>query len=163
MAPPSATLEKPKTPSVEELLALIEKQGKQIAALIAKTEQVSAAELARAKPVFDLPAGPPWSIRVRALRRGFYPNPERNFDGTVMRGTRHIARHGRTEEHPGDEFVIEKPEDFAGGPLGWMELATQPATAAPHIPPTPIARPVQDPLMAGLLPTPGMPQRTIES
>jgi hypothetical protein len=164
VAPPIAPTEKPKAPTIEDLLALIKAQGDQIAALTAKTDQVAAASRdERPKQVFDLPVGPPWSIRVRAVRQGFYPNPERNAEGKIVRGTRHIRRFGRSDEHGGDEFVIEKPEDFAGGPLGWMELATAPATTTVPVPPTPASRPVQDPLMQGILPTPGNPQHVIES
>lgn len=159
----TATPEKPKVPTIEELVAIIEKQGRLIAELSAKSASLASAEPEREAPKFDLPAGPPWSIRVRAVRRGFYPNPERKPDGSIGRGTRHLVRNGRSEEHGGDEFVIEKPGDFAGGPMGWMELATAPGGPAPALPPTPVARAVQDPLMAGILPPSGAPQRTIES
>lgn len=144
-----------------DLLALIQAQGEQIAAM---QKQTAAAVVSSApsRPHFDLPAGPPWSIKVRAVRQGFYPNPVHHHDGTTGRGMTHVRRFGRSDVHPGDEFVIEKPEDFAGGPLGWMELATVPAKHATEVPPTTAARPVQDPLM-GVVKQPGHPQRTIES
>ncbi len=150
------------TPSMADLLALIQAQGEQIAAM-QKQAAAIVAPVVHARPKTALPDGPPWSIKVRAIRPGFYPNPDRGPNGETVRGMRHVRRFGRGEEHGGDEFFIEKAEDFAGGPNGWMELATQ--APAKHVdpPPTTAAKPIQEPLMGAKSNPPGHPQRIIES
>lgn len=143
----------PAAPTMLELMALIKAQGEEIAAL----KRAPVAETSRpraARPT--LPDGPPWSIRVRATRMGFYPEP--GLDGS--RGRTHVRRFGRSETHPGDEFFLEKPEDFSPGPMGWMELASVKGTVVPIAPPTTAVKPVQDPLM-GI--QPAMAPRIIES
>lgn len=81
------------------------------------------------------------SMRVRALKLGFYPDP-----GAIRARAR----------QPGEEFVISKLEHFAGPKAGnfqWMEWADEPTTQVPAAEPTSImsipARLQQDPLRPG--------------
>ncbi len=119
---------------------------------------VSASAQAGADAAAQLPVdAAPWSIRVRATRMGFYPS--QTADG--KRSVQHFRRLPANIDtgFTGDEFLIEKAEEFAGGPLGWMQLVSEKPQMHKHLPPTSIPNQVQDPL--GVLT--GQPQRRIES
>ncbi len=129
-----------KDAEIAELRDMLKQQGEQIAALLAAKPA--------AAPVREKHAPPaglsevPWTIRVRAIRTGMYPQPQPDGTPTVQ----HYRRLGRSETHPGDEFVIEKAEHFATGPHGWMELVSTPASVTAAVPAMPIKPRSQNPL-----------------
>ncbi len=150
-------------PSEVELLRLqVKALSDQMAKIIGDQQKIITPPVSTERTAFinaraELdPNAPPWSIKVRATRMGFYPMP--NPD--LSRGVQHWRRLPPNDAgFTGDEFFLEKSSDYAPEPLGWMQLVTEAPVIPGKVAQTSVPNQVQDPL--GVFS--GHPQRRIES